>query len=145
MDLALAVFGMLTHVEATKTELMGRLFLPGSTQPVPPYELKQDRYKFGGELQFSPIHTVSVGARFDRVMPDGQNDKVAYSAISPRFILHTNWLAREYVIVNYTKYFFGPDVRPSPPYSQPSPPPEPFASLTTPDDQLLSLSAVLAF
>jgi hypothetical protein len=145
VDVTLAVFGMLTHIEATKSELMGRLFLPGTSQPVPTYELKQDRYKFGGELQFSPINTISLGARFDRVMPDGQNADVAYSAISPRFILHTNWLSREYVIVNYTKYFFGPSVRPSPPYSQPSPPPEPFASLVKPDDHLLSLSAMLAF
>jgi hypothetical protein len=112
---------------------------------VPRYHLIQDRYKFGAELQFAPINTISLGLRGDRVMPDGQNADVAYTAISPRFILHTNWLSREYVIVNYTKYFFGPGVRPSPPYSQPSPPPEPFASLTKPDDHLLSLSAMLAF
>jgi hypothetical protein len=145
MDLALAVFGMLTHIEAPKSELMGRLFLPGTSEPVPRYDLIQDRYKFGAELQFAPVNTISVGVRGDRVMPDGQNADVAYTAISPRFILHTNWLSREYVIVNYTKYFFGPNVRPSPPYSQPSPPPEPFASLTKPDDHLLSLSAMLAF
>lgn len=145
VDLSLALFGMLTHVEATKTELMGKLFLPNSTEPVPPYALKQDRYKFGGELQFTPVHTVSLGARFDRVMPDGQNEKLAYSAISPRFILHTNWLSREYVILNYTKFFYGTDVRPSAPFSQPNPLPEPYASLTKPDDQLVSLSAMLAF
>jgi hypothetical protein len=136
---------MLTHVSAPKSELMGRLFLPGTTQPVPTYDLVQDRYKFGAELQFSPVNTVSLGARFDRVMPDGQNADVAYTALSPRFILHTNWLSREYVIVNYTKYFAGPNVRPSPPYAQPSPPPEPFASLVKPDDHLLSLTAMLAF
>jgi hypothetical protein len=90
--------------------------------------------------------------RGDRVMPDGQNADVAYSAISPRFILHTNWLAREYVVLNYTRYFLGPNVRPSPPYSQlynssgqPLPLEAPLSTVTKPDENLISLTAMLAF
>ncbi len=144
-DVALAVYGMLNHVEAPKTELNGQLFLPGTSQPVPAYTLKQDRFKLGGELQVSPLHHVSVGARFDRVMPDGGNADVAYSALSPRVVLHTNWLSREYIVLNYTHFFLGKGVRPSAPYDQPSPPEEPYRSLTTPDPNLISLTAMLAF
>ena len=46
-------------------------------------------------------------------MPDGQNADVAYTAVSPRFILHTNWLSREYVILNYTHYTYGSEVQSS--------------------------------
>jgi hypothetical protein len=146
VDLSLAVFGMLNHVEAPKTEILGSTTIPGTSEPVPLYTLKQDRIKFGAELQFAPHHLMSLGARFDRVMPDGGNADVAYNAISPRFILHTNWLSREYIILNYTRYFgMGRDVRPSPPYTQPSPPPEPYASITTPDPNLISLAALVAF
>jgi len=146
VDLSLAVFGMFNHVVAPKTEVMGSTVIPGTAELVPPYTLKQDRIKFGGELQFAPMHVLSIGTRFDRVMPDGGNADVAYNAISPRVILHTNWLAREYIVVNYTRYFgMGKDVRPSPPYEQPSPPPEPYASITKPDPNLISLAAILSF
>jgi hypothetical protein len=146
VDLTLAVFGMMNHIEATKTEIMGQVTLPNSSEFVPPYAFKQDRIKVGAELQFAPMHTVSLGARYDQVMPDGGNKDVAYSAISPRFILHTNWLSREYVILNYTRYFnMGKDVRPSPPYRAPVVPAEPYRSLTKPDPNLVSLTAMLAF
>ena len=78
-------------------------------------------------------------------MPDGGNKDIAYSAISPRIVLHSKWIGREYVILNYTRYMLGKGVRPSAPYSQPSPPDEPLASVTKPDENLLSLTAMVAF
>lgn len=136
-DVALGVFGMLNHVESKKRELKG--------MEVPEYELKQDKLKFGAELQVAPIEPLSLGVRFDRVMPDGGNADIAYSALSPRVVLHSKWIGREYVILNYTRYFMGSGVRPSAPYSQPSPPEEPLASITKPDENLISLTAMVAF
>ena len=40
-------------------------------------------------------------------MPNARTARVAYSAISPAVIFHTNWLSREYVIVSYTRYIYG--------------------------------------
>jgi hypothetical protein len=136
-DAALGVFGMFNHVDAKKRDLNG--------MEVPEYELKQDKLKFGAELQVAPIEPLSFGLRFDRVMPDGGNQDIAYSALSPRLVLHSKWIGREYVILNYTRYFAGSGVRPSAPYSQPSPPDEPLASITKPDENLISLTAMVAF
>lgn len=136
-DVALGVFGMFNHVEAKKRDLNG--------MAVPEYELKQDKIKFGGELQVAPLEPLSIGVRFDRVMPDGGNQDIAYSALSPRIVLHSKWIGREYVILNYTRYFLGSGVRPSEPYSQPSPPDEPLRSVTKPDENLISLTAMVAF
>lgn len=136
-DAALGVFGMFNHVEAKKRDLNG--------MEVPEYELKQDKIKFGAELQVAPIEPLSLGLRFDRVMPDGGNQDIAYSALSPRVVLHSKWIGREYVILNYTRYFMGSGVRPSAPYSQPSPPDEPLASVTKADENLISLTAMVAF
>ena len=94
MDVALALFGMYNHV-------------------VPITDVSQDRLKFGAELQFAPVKFLSVGARFDRVLPDGPNTDPAYSAFSPRLIFHSNWLSREYIIVNYTHFFLGPEAFPT--------------------------------
>ena len=32
---------------------------------------------------------------------------MAYSALSPRLIFHTKWLSREYIVVSYSRYFYG--------------------------------------
>ena len=100
----------------------------------------------GGEVQFGLFRFLSLGSRFDRVMPDGSKKEVAYSAISPRMILHSNWLSREYVILNYTRYFFGSDTyQPSPPYRQPKPPGPPYNNIHHADENVLSLTAMMAF
>ena len=136
-DVALGVFGMFNHVDAKKHDLNG--------MSVPAYAFKQDKVKLGAELQVAPIEPLSIGVRFDEVMPDGGNKDIAYSAISPRIVLHSKWIGREYVILNYTRYILGKNVRPSAPYSQPSPPDEPLASVTKPDENLISLTAMVAF
>ena len=83
-DLALGIFGMYNHINSAT--------------------LSQDRLKFGADLNVIPTSFMALALRFDRVMPDGPNSSEAFSAISPRLIFHTNWLSREYVIVNrYTR------------------------------------------
>jgi hypothetical protein len=137
-DVALGVFGMYNHVDTTKQDLNGTT--------VPPYAFKQDKMKLGAELQVAPIEPLSIGLRFDSVMPDGGNKDVAYSAISPRIVLHSKWIGREYVILNYTRFVgVGNAVRPSAPYSQPNPPQQPWPSITKPDENLISLTAMVAF
>jgi hypothetical protein len=136
-DAALGVFGMFNHVSAKKRDLKGL--------EVADYELEQDKLKLGAELQIAPLEPLSFGLRVDRVMPDGGNQDIAYSAVSPRVVLHSKWIGREYVILNYTRYFLGSGVRPSAPYSQPNPPDEPLASITEADENLISLTAMVAF
>src|SRR5262249_49128823 len=89
-DLTLAVFGMSNHVKAN--------MIPGG---------KQDKFKFGSELEASVLRYLALGVRFDRVMPNGNDTTVAYSAISPRLIIHSSWMSREYLLLSYTRYFLG--------------------------------------
>jgi hypothetical protein len=138
LDLSLAAYGMYNHISAPKIIL--------GDQVVDQYQLEQDRFKFGGEIQFGLFRFLSLGSRFDRVMPDGSKSEVAYSAISPRMILHSNWLSREYVILNYTRYFFGNEnYQPSPPYRQPTPPAPPYDQIVHADENVISLTAMMAF
>lgn len=138
LDLSLAAFGMYNHIVAPK-RLLG-------DQVVPKYTLEQDRLKFGGEIMYGPLRWLSAGVRFDRVMPDGGKAEVAYSALSPRVVLHSNWLSREYIVLNYTRYFFGNDTyQPSPPYRQPNPPAPPYNNIVHADENVLSLTAMIAF
>ena len=122
-DIALGVFGMYNHIKA----------------PNVPLPLDQDRLKFGADLTVSLARFAALGVRFDRVLPDGPNTDFAYSALSPRLIFHTAWLSREYIVVDYTRYFYGPKTVASPPSS-------PYDStLARPDPNLLVVSALISF
>ena len=114
-DLRLAAFGMFNHAS---TEV-----------------LDQDRLKFGAEVSVKAFEFLSGGVRFDRVMPNLDVGEASYSALTPRLILHSSWISREYVILGYTRYFLGDLTRPSKPYD----------SLTAADPNLFVLSAAVSF
>jgi hypothetical protein len=119
-DLALVVYGMYNHVSAP--------MLAGG---------KQDKLKFGSEAELAALRYLSIGLRFDRVMPNGGNADVAYTAISPRLILHTTWLSREYILVDYTHYFLG---------SMPQLMPTQYDPVVyAPDKNLFVVSALISF
>ncbi|HEY2404941.1 MAG TPA: hypothetical protein VGI10_03015 [Polyangiaceae bacterium] len=133
-DVALGLYGMYNHVTI------------GSS-------LKQDKYKGGAEVEVSPLRFLSVGLKYDRVMPDGSRTAPAYSAISPRLIMHTNWLSREYVILNYTHYTLGSAVPASELHqviadnaaAAAVPGATNITPFSKPDPDLISLTAVVAF
>jgi len=124
-DVALAIYGMLNHVK----------YFDGRAGK----DVTIDKYKFGAELEVSPLRFLSIGARFDRVAPDGHNAAIAYSAISPRVVVHTNWLSREYIILNYTRYFLGSQAIPVAPNWYDA------APFKEADANLITLSAVISF
>jgi hypothetical protein len=124
-DVALALYGMLNHSTAFKLTA-GK-------------DVSVDKYKFGADLEVSPIRILSAGIRFDRVSPDGHNADVSYSALSPRVIVHTNFLSREYVILNYTHYFLGSKVVPTVAY------PYDYYNYPKADPDLLTLSVAVSF
>lgn len=123
-DVALGVFAMYNHVQA-----------PNSAGP-----LKQDRLKFGADLDVTPVRFAAIGFRFDRVLPDGPTTDFAYTAISPRLIFHTNWLSREYVIIDYTRYIYGPSTVASAPYNVAV-----GGRIPRPDPNLVVVSSAISF
>lgn len=137
-DAGLAIFGMLNHVEAD--------FEPCSaTDTVYCGDFKQDKVKLGAELSVTPFKELSFGARFDRVMPDGGNEDVAYSAISPRIMLHTRWISREYILLSYTHYLFGSQAVARNPNVPPGSAPRDDTLFAEPDPNLFVLSAMVSF
>jgi hypothetical protein len=133
-DLGLGVFAMYNHIDSPSN--------------------KQDRLKFGADLDAMIASFMAVGVRFDRVMPNAGDTTVAYSAISPRLIFHTNWLSREYVIVSYSRYIYGSAYGPSTtggasytPYAAPVTAftPLQLPVYNAPDPNLVVVSAVISF
>jgi hypothetical protein len=108
-DLALALFGMFNHVKYP-------FVMSAPPNDMPGGDVTQDRFKYGAEAEASINRFFSAGFRFDRVQPDGSNTSVAYTALSPRVIVHSNWLSKEYFVLDYTHFILGDGVVSGPTY-----------------------------
>lgn len=106
-DLNAAVYGMYNHARSPRED------------PADPTSLDIDdhKLKFGADVDLSVLKFMSIGSRFDRVIPDLGDQSDAYTAISPRVSFYTKWKSKEQVIVQYTHFFLGPKTVPGSPYT----------------------------
>jgi hypothetical protein len=93
-DVLLSVFGMYNHVKSDDPMFIG----------------VSDKLKWGGEATYMPLGFLGVGARFDRVQPDLDDNTLAFSALSPKIILRSEFVTHEQVVLQYTHYFYGDTV-----------------------------------
>jgi hypothetical protein len=97
-DLVATVFGMFNSVKSdTQTHKM---------------------MKFGGEIMYSPIDVLGIGARADQVQPDMSDRDESFTVVSPKVVLRTSFLAKERVQFQYSRYFLGSKAYPSFPYQR---------------------------
>ena len=80
-------------------------------------DIEDDKLKFGADLDISVLKFMSIGSRFDRVIPRLADTSDAYTAISPRMSFYTKWKSKEQVIVQYTHFFLGRNTVPGSPYT----------------------------
>src|SRR5450432_1351957 len=81
-----------------------------STIPLPlPYENYDgvQKTKFGAELTYSPLSFLSLGGRFDRVMPTSKHSDQNFSVVSPKVIIKTNFFSHDAVTIQYSRYMYG--------------------------------------
>lgn len=131
-DIVLAAYGMYNH----STSLIDD---PRDTKEVGfqnNVDIRDDKLKYGAEIQFALHKYLSLGARFDDVRPILGTEEYSYQAISPRAIIKTGWKTKEYVIVNYSHFFLGDKAYPGSPYSYLS---------SKADSNMLMLAAVMSF
>ena len=125
-DLNFGLYGMWNHVESVKTN---------QTNPLD-RNIKDDKLKFGLDVDFQTLKFMSIGSRFDRVIPRLADQDDAYTAISPRLSFYTQRKTKEQVILQYTHYFLGPETVPGSPYTD---------GYFTPDADMIVLTARMSF
>ncbi len=94
--------------------------------------IHEHKFKGGVEVEVQAHKYLNVGARVDRVQPSIFNrdptywsniiagmssGSDAFTTVSPRLIIHTNWKSKELIVVDYTHYFLGPRAYVGSPYS----------------------------
>ncbi len=92
------------------------------------------KLKVGAELSYSILSWFALSGRFDHVRLDMDNDRAAFSVISPRLLFHTDWQSRDEFSLQYSRFIYGSDVIVKTGYP---PTPDPGAS---PDQDVFSLS-----
>jgi hypothetical protein len=106
-DLNVAVYGMYNKAKSPKEDANDPTSL----------DINDDKLKFGVDVDLSLLKFMSVGTRFDRVMPRLADTSDAYTAISPRVSFYTKWKSKEQAIVQYTHFFLGKNTVPGSPYT----------------------------
>jgi hypothetical protein len=91
-DLIASVFGMFNYVKA----------------PMNPTYDGIKKLKFGGDLTYLPLPWFGIGGRFDKVSINMDDSDSAFSVFSPRLIFKTAFVTHEQIIVQYSRYFYGP-------------------------------------
>lgn len=115
-DLIASFFGMINMIDGTDPE----------------FDAPETKLKMGGELTYTPLSWLGVSGRYDLVQPNMDESDESFHAISPKLILRTDFLAHEQVILQYTRYIYGNEVRNAWPNEG-----------LLPDDDVVMLSAII--
>jgi hypothetical protein len=109
-DIVVSLFGMYNHVSSDEP------LFAGATS----------KLKWGAEATYTPLGFLGISARFDRVQPDLSDNTIAFSAISPRIVLRSEFVTHEQILIQYTHYFYGENVTPAWPNAALPPDPDGF-------------------
>lgn len=93
-------------------------------------------FKWGTEVLWQPLSFLFAAFRYDRVIPDVQDEASSFRIYSPRIGVTMKWLLGAQIFLQYSRYGYGERVRLRPGQ---------VALETLPDDNALKLQAQLAF
>jgi hypothetical protein len=76
----------------------------------PAYSGKK-KLKYGAEVSYSPLSWLALSGRYDRVIRDIDDGALTSAVLTPRLIFRTGYNARDQIVVEYSHWFNGSDVR----------------------------------
>ncbi len=89
MDLTLKLYGMLNKVASDDADMDGI-----------------SKLKYGVDARFDALRWLGVATRYDRVQPNSRIPEQSFSVVSPRLLFRTNWITREEIAVQYSRYIY---------------------------------------
>jgi hypothetical protein len=107
-DIILSLFGLYSTVSSTDTSHINPLVGDGVK-----------KLKLGGDLVINPVGWMGIGVRADVVQPTNFDSEQTFTVLSPKIIFRSRFLAHEEITAQYSRYFYGNDVAPQPPYGTP--------------------------
>ena len=92
-DIFLSAFAIYSHVSSVD----------------PAYD-RLDKFKYGGEATYSLLSWLSLSTRYDRVVPNSEDNFKSFAVLSPRVIFRSKWNAQDQVVLQYSRYMYGSEV-----------------------------------
>jgi hypothetical protein len=68
------------------------------------------KFKYGAEATYSMLSWMSLSGRYDRVVPNADDNFKSFAIISPRIIFRSKWNAQDQVVLQYSRYLYGSEV-----------------------------------
>ena len=124
-DVVISLFGMYNHVSSDDPVFQTELEREA-------WPIGENRLKWGADATYTPLGFLGIGVRFDRVQPDLDDSTVAFSVISPRILLRSEFVTHEQILIQYSHYLYGDNVAPSWP-----------AEVLPPDEDSFMISAIM--
>jgi hypothetical protein len=107
-DLRFKLYGMMNFISEDDRE--DRFLQPlADSSGVPLDDLKQDgvrKTKFGLDAEFLATSWLSAGVRADRLQPNQKIPEQSFSIVSPRITFHSDFVTREQITLQYSRYIY---------------------------------------
>jgi hypothetical protein len=100
-----------------------------------------NKMKFGVEATYMGLEWLGAGFRFDSVRPDLDQSDLNFAVFSPRLIFRTAFVTHEQIMLQYSRYFTGSDVRGQFPYNMQAG----AGGLTSTDKNAAQIAAIIWF
>jgi hypothetical protein len=64
------------------------------------------KIKYGTDIQWHATPNITGAVRFDRLQPNSEIPEQSFSILSPRVVLTSNWVTREQLTFQYSRYLY---------------------------------------
>jgi hypothetical protein len=96
-DLKLVLYGMLNHVKSDYRPTDPTVWGPTNGNL---------KLKYGADLQYHVTPALTAAVRVDRLQPNSEVPEQSFAIISPRVVLSSNWVTREQLTFQYSRYVY---------------------------------------
>jgi hypothetical protein len=96
-DLKLALYGMLNKVKSDYRPVDKTIWGPTDGNL---------KLKYGADIQYHATAAVTAALRFDRLQPNSDIAEQSFAVLSPRLVFTSNWVTREQLTFQYSRYLY---------------------------------------
>jgi hypothetical protein len=100
-DLRLILYGLYAMVSSESYDTTTEAGIAGAT---PGYDV--NKLKFGADLNWQALSWLHPGIRFDRIQPNSHIPEQSFAILSPRLTFKSQFLTRETISLQYSRYFY---------------------------------------
>lgn len=96
-DLTLALYGMVNHVKSDYRPTDPTIWGPTDGNL---------KLKVGADLRYHVTPSLTAAVRFDRLQPNSEIPEQSFAVLSPRVVFSSNWVTREQLTFQYSRYLY---------------------------------------